>query len=824
MFEKINKFKKKIVLRDYIVLAVLSVLFIIALYFYKYYTLTNQYKTSINQIAKEQSLVFHTEFENIRSDIEYFLSATLVDGLRNTNNESKIELTHAFYYFMKIKSKYDQLRVLDKNGQEFIRIDNVDGLLKVVDKEDLQDKSDRYYFKESRKLGLHEIYISKLDLNIEHGNIETPIKPMIRFVRPIYDREFNFHGVIVFNYKAETLLSKLKNIAKKQNIDMYMVNQVGHIIENPNFNYNWSFMYDDSKMKYLQQTNENIWKLIKDKEKLEGNGKEEETNLIEDTIGMYKISDYYPYRLLLQKANHIQSDEKKEWYLVLGKNKSSINEIITHDVFTTIPYILSVFIVGLILVSLLTKYRYRLKLKEDRRKISTLTVSKTSKAIFVCDKKQRVADVNSSFLKVTGYELKDVLGKNLSNFIGNFEDDKSIDKIIESLESLDSWEGIIWNQTKDKVLYPALFNFDVIRDHDSKIEHYIIMFSDLTDEINKKKSIELQNEYVSGSAQTKKFLHKTVDFDKSTNTSLISPLAQLIVNIADEVDLPLSMIRNSSFVMHNALESSLSQIFQFASVLDDEQKKAFKEILTQDIDFEHKTCFLNPDQMKQDLVLQLQNNGIQNSQEVVEILFQANLVDKIDKVLPFVDMKYQNEFLSILNIMHNIWINISNIELAVSKASKVIESLENSLHKNINKLSYSHIGRSVDNVLTIYQGQIERDVQIIKEYGIYDEILCYSEELQKVWSFIVKKLLYAMNYKGQIDIFIEENNEYQIVNFHYNGDIDKNEEVNSSLEYSGIEEIINKHHGKIEIETTEQNGITYKVYIDKNLDKKLLEK
>ena len=74
-----------------------------------------------------------------------------------------------FALFSDEKIIYDQIRLIDRKGQEIIRINNQNGHSTIVDKSELQLKANRYYFKESMRIQRNEIYISPFDLNIEHG-------------------------------------------------------------------------------------------------------------------------------------------------------------------------------------------------------------------------------------------------------------------------------------------------------------------------------------------------------------------------------------------------------------------------------------------------------------------------------------------------------------------------------------------------------------------------------------------------------------------------------------------------------------------------------
>ncbi|BCO08231.1 hypothetical protein GF1_06070 [Desulfolithobacter dissulfuricans] len=85
-----------------------------------------------------------------------------------------------FQVFARHKIWYDQVRLLDHDGQEIIRVNATENGPVIVPPEALQDKSQRYYFSDLRKLQKGEIYLSPLDLNVEHGEIETPHKPTLR--------------------------------------------------------------------------------------------------------------------------------------------------------------------------------------------------------------------------------------------------------------------------------------------------------------------------------------------------------------------------------------------------------------------------------------------------------------------------------------------------------------------------------------------------------------------------------------------------------------------------------------------------------------------
>ena len=85
-----------------------------------------------------------------------------------------------FKHFSQLHRKHYKVRFLDNSGQERVRLDSDDNFIKVVRGKELQNKSHRYYFQNSQNLLPREIYLSPLDLNIEHGQIEVPFRPTFR--------------------------------------------------------------------------------------------------------------------------------------------------------------------------------------------------------------------------------------------------------------------------------------------------------------------------------------------------------------------------------------------------------------------------------------------------------------------------------------------------------------------------------------------------------------------------------------------------------------------------------------------------------------------
>ena len=148
------------------------------------------------------------------------------------------------------KGKYDQVRFLDLEGMEVLRIDYNKGEPSVVDLTDLQPKGNRYYFKDSIGLEKDQIYMSVLDLNVENGKVEIPHKPMIRFATPVFDNAGKKRGIAILNYLAQDLSKGLNFFRLHVEYHHMLVNQEGFFLfydQKPNFEF--AFMFPNSEEK-----------------------------------------------------------------------------------------------------------------------------------------------------------------------------------------------------------------------------------------------------------------------------------------------------------------------------------------------------------------------------------------------------------------------------------------------------------------------------------------------------------------------------------------------------------------------------------------------
>jgi signal transduction histidine kinase len=189
-----------------------------------------------------QQELLTAELRRVQSDLLYLSSQDLLQKFLLNKPQAGELLEKEYVNFAIHKATYGQVRVLDPSGLEIIRVNYRNGEAAVVPSDELQSKANRYYYQQAIPLSKGEVFVSPFDLNVEHGDLERPIQPVIRFVTPIIDESGTRQGVLVLNYLGTRLLTRLKQISNRFRGDTMLVNSVGEFLQAPDPDHQWGWL------------------------------------------------------------------------------------------------------------------------------------------------------------------------------------------------------------------------------------------------------------------------------------------------------------------------------------------------------------------------------------------------------------------------------------------------------------------------------------------------------------------------------------------------------------------------------------------------------
>lgn len=182
--------------------------------------------------------------QSLTRDLAFLAKQEALVGLVSDENQLDHDrLLTDWLVFSRTKGLYDQIRWLDSSGQERLRVNFNNGKPGGVPADKLQNKGKRYYFTDAAKLNPGEFFISPLDLNIERGKIEQPLKPMIRIGTPVFDRVGQKQGIVLLNYFGEIMLQEFGRVMGASNSRAWLLNRDGYWLKGPPTELEWGFMH-----------------------------------------------------------------------------------------------------------------------------------------------------------------------------------------------------------------------------------------------------------------------------------------------------------------------------------------------------------------------------------------------------------------------------------------------------------------------------------------------------------------------------------------------------------------------------------------------------
>jgi len=128
-----------------------------------------------------------------------------------------------------------------------------------------------------------------------------------------------------------------------------------------------------------------------------------------------------------------------------------------------------------------TDITYR-KHAEEQLRLAARVFDRAGDAILVTDAEGRISTVNPVFVKITGYSLEEAVGRTPGELLSSGKQSKSFYADLWRALKVDSnWHGEIWNKRKNGEIYPEWLTINRLDDDNGKVEHYIAVFSDLSD-------------------------------------------------------------------------------------------------------------------------------------------------------------------------------------------------------------------------------------------------------------------------------------------------------------------------------------------------------
>ncbi|MES9905294.1 MAG: diguanylate cyclase [Sedimenticola sp.] len=425
----------------------------------------------LNILASDLSLLSHSE--------------ELTTLLQKGGEKNLRRLQQRFLYFSRDRKLYDQIRLIDEKGMETLRVNMNGRVSTIVPEGELQNKSDRYYFTHTVKQQPGTQFISPLDLNIEHGKVEQPIKPVVRVATRLSDLSGNSRGIIILNYLASRMLERAQNsLSQNSNVIYGLVNSSGSWLNHPDKSLRWGFMF--GRRSNFGDQFPDVWRQIKSQSQ----------GQISSGDGLFTFTKVYPHEEMTgERDPSINSDDpsaENSWTII---GQLPARYVVFHPLDHLHGPLPAIFLMIMAMAALGTWQLIRAN--SIRRQWTSLTnllflaIEQSPAAIIVTDSDGNIEYANQRFSLVSSYPLKSVIGENPRILKSGEKSEEEYKELWDVITSGRTWHGEFHNKRSDGSFYWAEARISPVTDDKGHIGHYIGIQEDITEKRRLQSELEM---------------------------------------------------------------------------------------------------------------------------------------------------------------------------------------------------------------------------------------------------------------------------------------------------------------------------------------------
>ncbi len=309
----------------------------------------------------------------------------------------------------------------------------------------------------------------------------------------------------------------------------------------------------------------------------------------------------------------------------------------------------------------------------------------------------------------------------------------------------------------------------------------------------------------------------------------MASLGQLVASVAHEINTPIDVVKGSGKIIAQSLNHALTSMPRLLETLDTLTRNLFMQLIKHASDPAAPQSSREQRSVMRDIANQLEAMGIQDTRRKAEILMQLRPHASLADFLPLLQHPDSDLILATAHSISSMNKSTRNINTAVNQVTKIVFALKSFSHADgTGKMVEASLQEGLETVLTIYNSQIRQGIELVTDFEALPAIPCLPDELNQVWTNLIHNALAAMSNKGTLSLALRKIGNEAMVSVGDTGcgiPEEYREKIfdaffttkltgeGSGLGLNIVKKIVEKHKGRIEVQSEVNLGTTFSVYL-----------